>query len=49
MQCPICKNETVNYVEVSDIVPVLHDPLFDLCSYWLTAQEFVGPVLMCWT
>ena len=34
MECPICRIETVNYVDVSNIDPSLHGPLFELCSCW---------------
>ena len=34
MQCPICSNETTQYVDISNIASSLHVPLFDLCAYW---------------
>ena len=34
MQCPVCKCETMDYVSIPEIVPSLHAPLFDVCTYW---------------
>lgn len=34
MQCPVCKCETLNYVDIPEIELSLHAPLSDLCTYW---------------
>lgn len=34
MQCPVCKNETIDYVEIPQIAISLHNSLTDICSCW---------------